>query len=392
MTVRVLIGFADALAAIESAWSLDDDGFEVYAFERRGTRSALARSSVVKIVSISAPELDAQRSADDLTAIIKDVDPAAILPLDDFAIWLCDRATALRPFGSGHNDGSAAALAGPVGRLATLALDKRLQLQHAEAAGFAVPASSDGTGNEPAGDGPWMVKPALAVELHEGRLRRSNGKVASDYGQLREVVSAVSGPVVVQRLLDGVGEGVFGLSTACGVTALSAHQRIRMMNPRGSGSSACRSIPVSPELVGPALNFIASTGWRGLFMIELLRDERGTPWFMELNGRPWGSMALACRRGLAYPAWAVRNSLDSGFVPTEPVGMPHLTARHLGREIVHLGAVMTHGGAPRAATIGNVLKFRRGDCWYNWRPDQPGVFASDTLATMRSQLRRKRSG
>ena len=43
-----------------------------------------------------------------------------------------------------------------------------------------------------------------------------------------------------------------------------------------------------------------------MFMLELLRDAAGTPWFMEVNGRPWGSMALAVRRGFDYPVWAVR--------------------------------------------------------------------------------------
>ena len=39
----VLIGFADALAAIESAYSLADHGFDVCAFARAGTRPAPTR-------------------------------------------------------------------------------------------------------------------------------------------------------------------------------------------------------------------------------------------------------------------------------------------------------------------------------------------------------------
>ncbi len=236
-----------------------------------------------------------------------------------------------------------------------------------------------------------MVKPALAVELRDGKLHRSVGRVAATYAQIRDAVIAIGGPAIVQPLLTGTGEGVFGLATASGVVALSAHRRIRMMNPRGSGSSACRSIPVAEELVRPVRDFIAASGLRGLFMVELLRDDKGQPWFMELNGRAWGSMALACRRGLAYPAWAVRAALDTGFVPAEPADVSQITARHLGREIVHLGAVLTHGGAPRLATVLGVLTLRRDERWYNWRSDQASVFAADTWATVRSQLRRGRS-
>src|SRR5216683_5963171 len=297
MSLRVLIGFADALAAIESAWCLADDGFEVVAFARRGSRPALARSGAVRVVGITAPEQDADGSAADLAAVVRELSPAAVLPLDDHAVWLCDRACGEFPAPAGPGQPGGPAVAGPLGRLAALALDKRQQLKYAGAAGLAVPATQDAAREEPPGQGPWMVKPAMAVELREGRLHRPAGRVAGSSSQLREVAAAIGGPAIAQPLIEGTGEGVFGLATRDGVAAWSAHRRIRMMNPRGSGSSACRSIPVDGELAGPVSDFIASTGWRGLFMIEFLRDASGRPWFMELNGRAWGSMALAIRRG-----------------------------------------------------------------------------------------------
>lgn len=375
----VLIGFADALAAIESAWCLADAGYEVHAFARRGSRPALACSPAVRITHITAPEEDAVRCAAELAGLAGRTGAAALLPLDDYSVWLCDRATC------------PTLVAGPLGDSAWLALDKREQLTRARAAGFMVPESRDAASEPPPGSGPWMVKPALAVELRGRRLRRPAGRTAATRGEVRDAAAAIGGPAIVQSLISGSGEGVFGLATSRGVTALSAHRRIRMMNPGGSGSSACRSIPVPDDVAGPVHEFISASGWRGLFMIELLRDHRGTPWFMELNGRAWGSMALSVGRGLAYPAWAVRAALSPDFVPAEPADPGQLVARHLGREIVHLGAVMTRGGAPRLATLRDVLTFRRRERWYNWRPGQAGVFAMDTWATVQSQLRKRRS-
>ena len=318
-----------------------------------------------------------------------------MVPLDDHAVWLCDRITREPSTGITGEATSGGyvwpVVAGPVGDLASLALDKRQQLSCAEVAGFAVPASRDAASEPPQGTGPWMVKPAMAVQLRGGRLVRPVGRVATSPAQVRSVAAAIGGPAVVQPLIDGIGEGVFGFATQDDVVALSAHRRIRMMNPRGSGSSACRSIPLADELIDPVRRFMAKSAWRGLFMIELLRDRDGTPWFMELNGRAWGSMVLARSRGFAYPAWAVRAAVDPGYVPAAPADAPHVTARHLGREIVHLGAVMTRGGAPRLATARDVLTVRRDERWYNWRSGQAGVFAADTWATMRSQLRRGRS-
>jgi hypothetical protein len=49
--------------------------------------------------------------------------------------------------------------------------------------------------------------------------------------------------------------------------------------------------------------FLKGCNWRGLFMIELLRDPSENLWFIEFNARAWGSMALARRLGFEYPAF-----------------------------------------------------------------------------------------
>ena len=387
--LTVLIGFADSLAAIESAWCLLDDGFEVCAFTRSGTVPALARSKRVRVVPVTAPEQDASRSVAELSSLIRDLRPAAVLPLDDHAVWVADRY-AQRPVPGGP------VIAGPTGKLATIALDKREQLLLAATAGFLVPESADAATEQPAGDGPWMVKPALAVELRDGRLHRPVGRMAVTPAQVRQIAAWIGGPAIAQPMLAGTGEGVFGIATAAGAAALSAHRRVRMMNPRGSGSSACRSVPLATDLGGPVREFISGCEWRGLFMVEMLRDTAGRPWFMELNGRTWGSMALARHRVLSYPSWAVQAALDPEFTPPYPglaeVQAPHVTARHLGREIVHLGMVLARGGAPRIATVRDVLIPHRGERWYNWRPGETAVFAADTWATVRSQLRDRKPG
>jgi hypothetical protein len=378
MNSPILIGFAEALAGIESAWCLAADGFEVHAFARRGCRPALACSRQVRIIEVSPPEYDAMICLAELAEYARKIGPVAVLPLDDHAIWLCDHLT-------GPGERTPWIVAGPTGRLASLALDKREQLRLAGSAGLTVPPTSSPP-IEPPGSGPWMVKPALAVELRDGRLCRPTGRVAAVPGQVAAATATIGGPAIVQSLITGVGEGIFGLAVRGSATTLSAHRRIRMMNPKGSGSSACRSIPVAADVIGPAREFIEQSGWHGLFMVELLRDTAGTPWFMELNGRAWGSMALARYRGYRYPTWAVQAALDMQFTPAEPIGSPEITARHLGREIVHLVTVVARGGAPRLATVRDVLTVRRSDRWYNYQRGEAAVFLADTWATIRTQV------
>lgn len=205
---------------------------------------------------------------------------------------------------------------------------------------------------------------------------------------------------MAQPQLRGVSEGVFGLATPDGVVAWSAHRRVRMVNPAGSGSSACESIPLEDPLRESAAQLIRDMRWSGLFMIELLRDETGTPWFIELNGRPWGSMALARAANLEYPAWAAQLALGrgNGELPSDaPAGRRR--ARHLGREIVHVLTVMR---GPRSAavpwpsrsrTIRDVLSWRQGDRAYNWRRrmNELPMLIDDTVSTVTKAISRKRA-
>ena len=296
MKPSVLIGFADSLAAIESAWSLADNGFAVWAFKRSDTRPALELSRLVRVVPIAPPELDANKSVADLAALVRDSGATALLPLDDQAVWLSDRLSQLESVGS-DSQASGVTIVGPTGHLAALALDKREQLRLAAAVGLNVPASCEALNGKPTGTGPWMVKPAMAVVHRDGQISRPAGRVAASAAEVREIAVGIGSPAVAQPLIEGIGEGVFGLATPRGVAAWSSHRRIRMMNPRGSGSSACRSIPVDKDLIEPVRAFISAAGWQGLFMIEVIRDTAGRAWFMELNGRTWGKYGAGAPQG-----------------------------------------------------------------------------------------------
>ena len=116
-------------------------------------------------------------------------------------------------------------------------------------------------------------------------------------------------------------------------------------------------------------------------MIELLRDAEGRPWFMELNGRAWGSMALARRRGFEYPAWTVQAALDPDFVPVAPVDPPDILARHLGMELAHVAFVL-RGPQSKALTkwpklwptLRAMARPSRRNRLYNWRASEPDAW------------------
>jgi hypothetical protein len=387
----VLVGFADALAAPEVAASLLGAAHRVVAFARRGRPVALRRLRGVEIVEVTAPEDDLERCAREVAALAEGHD--LTMPLDDPAVLVCDRGLA-----------PDAAIAGPRRACARLALDKRLQLRAAQDAGLHVPPWEELSDGE-LGAGwelPYVLKPALAAEERDGRLRRLAPRLLATPAEVEEVLRGwgPATPGLAQRWVTGAGAGVFGLADRDGVHHLSAHRRVRMMNPAGSGSSACASAPVPPELVAPIERLLVQAGWRGMFMVELLRGEDRW-WFMELNGRPWGSLALARRRGFEYPAWAAARSLDDDApLPPEPAYAEDVLCRHLGRELVHMLFVLrgprAHSGQwpARRATARSLLGGRRPGWrtgWYNLAPGMRRVFLEDTWRTVAAQTWGKRA-
>ena len=387
----VLVGFAEAMAAIEATWSLQEAGFRVVAFTRPGAKPALRRVRGVELHRITAPEDDVRAAAADLHALVETTGAAAYLPLDDSAVWL-----------AGELGDSEVTIAGPTGRQVDLALDKALQLRAAREAGLPVPETEvvQSPDDVAPASYPVVVKPARALYEVGGRLvRPTGGAVANEEELARVREKGWYPPLVVQPLIHGRGEGLFGHATKDGVAAWSTHRRVRMLNPEGSASSACESHPVDESLVGPAERFLQSVGWRGLFMLEFLRDDEGQPWLMELNGRAWGSLALARRRGYEYPAWTVQAALDESFAPQVPENPPDVLCRNIALELVHL-AFVARGpqsasltGWPRVLpTIRSLLRISRRDRLYNWKRSQPRVLLADTLQTLREYAGRARSG
>jgi predicted ATP-grasp superfamily ATP-dependent carboligase len=397
----VLVGFAEAESAPEVVWSLVDAGARVTAFARRGVASPLRHSRHVVCHDITPPEKDAHAALIDLQRVQRSVGlsgPAAVLfPLDDTALWLCNGTSPEPPW----------ILAGPQGANAALALNKGVQIELARECGFNVPESAivhtaaDAASFAVAQGLPIILKSLLCVPIRDGRRHGCPTWICANERELDRAVAhwGERVPLLAQRYIVGTGEGVFGLGAIDGVRGWSAHRRLRMMNPQGSGSSACVSAHVSTELKRDVSAFVQKTGWRGLFMIELLRDTNGKVWFVELNGRPWGSMALARRQGLEYPAWHLNLTLDDrSNVGRTTTSVPGLVCRHLGRELMHLLFVLR---GPKSKALGQwpsfwksllaVMAIRRRDGIYNWRRSDPSVFVADVCYTLQKNLFKART-
>jgi len=393
---RVLLGFGEAVAGPEAVWSLRDARFEPVLFHRRGARPSARRCHGVSAYEVTPPERSVEACGGDLVAVAQHVGAIAALPLDDASLWLLNRVRDRLP----------CPLAAPGPEAVHVALDKRAQLEAADRAGLPSPetaivrsaaeATRSGVGF------PLILKSSNVITERDDRLARGEAHFCANEKDVERAFGLQEGKrrYLAQPLIRGVGEGLFGYMDQDGQAhAWSAHRRVRMMNPQGSGSSACRSASPDPSLLEPAERMLRSVGWRGLFMLEMLRDEFGAAWLMELNGRVWGSTALARRMGFEYPAWAVEQSLDESFLPVPPERVGEIVARHMGRELVRALLVLRGSKGPsgqawpgRLEALHDALRFGRSDAFYNNRRGERLVFMSDTIGTVLSNTLQRRRG
>jgi predicted ATP-grasp superfamily ATP-dependent carboligase len=130
--------------------------------------------------------------------------------------------------------------------------------------------------------------------------------------QLSEVGSAAA---VVQELASGPREAVSVLYANGKVWASFAQVAHRTTPVLGGVSVVRESIPMPLELESAALALVHALDLEGYSEIEFRRDANGRPLLMEINARLSGSLEVAVRSGVPFPAllwqWASGERLSA---------------------------------------------------------------------------------
>ena len=186
---------------------------------------------------------------------------------------------------------------------------------------------------------PVVVKDRFSVRWTKGRA--VFGSVAYAYSalELRDKVAErlrVAGDVLIQEFVLGVGIG-FSCFVGAGKASLPFQwQRIREVDPRGSASSARKSIPLVPALVSQSIRLITAMGFDGAAMVEYKETRDGRLILMEINGRPWGSIGLPVACGIDYPRYIIEWCLQGTLPPENISYRKHVTCRRVVGELTHL--------------------------------------------------------
>jgi carbamoylphosphate synthase large subunit len=204
-----------------------------------------------------------------------------------------------------------------------MAFDKALSVESARMAGMRVPATVVPATLEEGVDGgmslglPCVVKPRFSNYWTGSQFLPVLGPVyaGSAEGLRRALLAGRQNEFwpLIQKYVPGTGKGVVGVFDRGRPLAIVCHERLRDANPTGSGSSLRRTIPPDPRLVEPSLRALEAGRWHGPAMVEF-RDagEATEPFFIEINGRFWGSLSLSIAAGVDMPTLWVSRLLGRG--------------------------------------------------------------------------------
>ena len=152
---------------------------------------------------------------------------------------------------------------------------------------------------------PVVIKPARSLCKFDGSWRKTSVLYARDADELRKLYHDhwyLKLPSMVQKLIKGHGEGVFGLFAKGEPVRLFAHRRLRERPPSGGVSVLREAIALPDTMSDYALRIMKSADWDGIAMVEFKVDPTtNIPYLMEVNGRFWGSLQLAIDAGVDFP-------------------------------------------------------------------------------------------
>jgi predicted ATP-grasp superfamily ATP-dependent carboligase len=124
--------------------------------------------------------------------------------------------------------------------------------------------------------------------------------------------------VLLQEYHSGEGHAVNLLLYEGQPLCVFQHERLREVPITGGVSSLRQSVNLDHTLFDYAVNMLQSLRWTGLAMVEFKLTAEG-PKLMEINGRVWGSLPLATRSGMDFPAYLADLYLsDTHNIPSQP--------------------------------------------------------------------------
>lgn len=299
---RVLVTDAGLGSSISIIRSLGRQGWHVIAADADRHSPGFHSRYTAERLRYPSPETNPDRVTDLLVRAAQERHVDLLIPVTDQL--LIPLASARSRFPAGCR------LAMPDDHGLAATHDKAATFELAREAGVPIPRTRvvDGAGEalEAADELGWpvVVKPAVS------RLYRPGGPIESfavEYAngpeELFRLAQNLEGrtAILLQEYVRGEAHGVELLMDEGRPLAAFQHRRLREVPVTGGASAFRESVALDPTLLAHASRLLAAVGWTGLAMVEFKVTADG-PRLMEVNGRIWGSLPLAVKSGMDFPA------------------------------------------------------------------------------------------
>ncbi len=191
---------------------------------------------------------------------------------------------------------------------------------------------------------PVVLKPQSSEKVSsEGRIRATGrpryAKHAAELETAYSDMCCATASGLVQEFVEGTGTGYFALMNRGELRAEFAHRRLRDVHPTGSGSALRESILPDPKIRDASLALLKALHWHGVAMVEFRLRDDGIPVFLEINGRFWHSLPLACYAGVDFPA-LLAHMAEQGDVEEPPSYTVGVRCRWLVGDFRHMVEVL----------------------------------------------------
>lgn len=319
--MRILVLDGNQNQAVASVRSLADAGHEVLVGESSGWSKAGWSRFCRRTFQYPGPEKDTAGFIARISQIAKQHPGTLVLPMTEATMLpISAQRDALLSAG--------ARLVLPAHADVLQAFNKNEMVQLASSMGVAVPKTFAVRTEEDARSAcqalkfPVVLKPRSSVETQPDGAVRVTGRpryakhpqeLLARYEELIQICTEM----LAQEFVDGDGIGYFALMSHGELRAEFAHRRIRDVHPTGSGSAVRMSAEPDPGVKRASLAILKALRWHGVAMVEFRHAQGEPPTFMEVNGRFWNSLPLACYAGADFPAWLAELA-ENGDIENKP--------------------------------------------------------------------------
>lgn len=314
---RVLVTDAGRGSGIATIRSLGRNGIEVVAADTSSRSPAFVSRYVQQKVVYPSPDTEPDAAIEALVSATRDHQVDLVVPVGETLVTLLTSARDRFP--------ASTVLALAEAEALDLARDKRATVELAERLGIPTPRTVVVESVAEAGRAarelgwPVVLKPHVSRTIRDsGYMERFGVGYAADSEELAMRMGELEGrcAVLLQEYCGGEGHGV-GLLMDRGHALLGfQHRRLREVPTTGGPSSFRESVPLDPRLLDDSVRLLRELRWTGPAMVEFKVGPAGAK-LMEVNGRLWGSLALAVKSGVDLPSGIVDLYLSPDARPSQ---------------------------------------------------------------------------